>query len=71
MSRLWAWALRLLQKQCIHDSRNVIADVLEGDHSPHFVAWCRVCGAYKRGYRPADPGREYLSWTMPRPDWWI
>lgn len=33
--------------RCSHE--DAIQDAHEGDAAPHFLTWCRTCGAYKRG----------------------
>ncbi len=55
---LWADVLQEMQCECIHPSKHIVADILEGDYqgSQMFgfssptgvqVKWCRLCGAYR------------------------
>jgi hypothetical protein len=65
--RLWAWALRQLQRRCDHSAEYVTADLNEGCSLPLQTQWCRLCGAY----RFVAPGSFTETWTRPRPDWWV
>ena len=65
--KLWAWALRNLQRRCDHPSKFVTADLNEGCNLPLQTQWCRLCGAY----RFAASGSFVETWTPPRPDWWL
>lgn len=67
IERLWRWALRQLQRRCVHPPRHVMADVIEGGYPPFSLRWCRLCGAHRfvaeTGEEPTNP------WRTPRPDW--
>lgn len=69
--RLWARALRFLQRRCGHPSRHVTADLLEGGYLPLMLQWCRLCGAWRFQNEHPERVAGTSPWNEPHPEWWL
>ena len=64
MNRWQLWLLERLQDRCVHPGNKVAADILQRDHLPLRVLWCRICGAYAATYGVNPP-----VFRRPEPLW--
>lgn len=54
------WLADQWQQLCVHDDRDVAADIMEGGGETE-VKYCRRCGAVRRSFDG--------EWRRPRPLW--
>jgi len=59
------------QRECLHDSRYVMADILEGEGIRQGkgveIKWCLRCGAYYKSWDPASGNCS--EWQTPHATW--